>query len=113
MLQHLIANMTDEAWEWDCNGLNCPGDRRLCLVGVCSKCGGRLCINVGASNELTGNDFVADTYRYLRQLYRSNWRRMSDQEFWERFIRLFREQDRPLVSNLRTWLEEQCKEGKV
>ena len=113
MLQHLIANMTDETWELDYKDLNCPEDRRLCLVGVCAKCGGRLCVNIVWSNKLTGDDFVVDIYWRLRRLYHSDWQRVSDQEFWDRFIRLFHEQDHPFVSNLRTRLEEQCKEEKV
>ena len=113
MFQHLIANMTAETWELGYKDLNCPDDRRLCLVGVCSKCGGRLCVNIVWSNKLVGSNFVADIYWRLRRLYHSDWQRVSDQEFWDRFIRLFHEQDQPFVSDQRTWLEEQCKEEKV
>ena len=42
MLQHLIVNMTNETWELDYKNLNRFENRRLCLVGVCRKCGGRL-----------------------------------------------------------------------
>ena len=91
----------------------CHKNRRLCLVGVCAKCGGRLCINIGCSNELVGNDFLVETYRQLRQLYHLDWRRMPNQEFWERFEQLFHEQDRPALSEWREWLEERYGEEKV
>ncbi len=113
MFQHLIDNMTDETWELDYKDMNSSEDRRLCLVGVCSKCGGRLCINIGCSDELIGNDFLVDTYRRLRQLYHLNWRCMPNQELWERFEQLFHEQDRPALSEWREWLEEQYVEGKI
>ena len=113
MLQHLIANMINETWELDYKALNCSENRRLCLVGVCAKCGGRLCINIGCANELIGNDFLVETYRQLRQLYHLGWRCMPNQEFWERFEQLFHEQDRPALSEWREWLEERYGEEKV
>lgn len=113
MFQHLIDNLTNETWELDYNDLSRSEDRRLCLVGVCSKCGGRLCLSISDSTGLLGNDFVIYTYQQLCHFYRCSCRHISNQEFWDRFIQLFHEQDRPLISDWRTWLEEQYKEETV
>jgi len=113
IVQHFVDNMIDETWELDYTDLNHPESRRLCLVGVCRQCGGRLCLDIGSSNGLAGSDFIVDTYQRLYQLYHSGWRHMPDQEFWERFIQLFHELDRPIVLDWTSWLEEQYKEETV
>ncbi len=113
MFPHFFHNIVDEAWELDYTDLGHPEYRRLCLVGVCRQCGGRLCLDIGSSNGLAGSDFIVDTYQRLYQIYHSGWRRMPDQEFWDRFIQLFHELDRPTVLDWKSWLEEQYKEETV
>lgn len=113
IVQHLVDNMIDETWELDYTDLNHPEDRRLCLVGVCRKCGCWLCINIGGLDELIGNDFLVDTYRRLHELYHTGWRHMPKEEFWARFVQMLHEQDRPSAAEYKTWLQEQYGEGTV
>ena len=43
LIEHVAANMTNIRWELDYTDINRSEKRRLCLVGVCRLCGGRLC----------------------------------------------------------------------
>ena len=54
LLTHIHENMTDVEWELDYTDLSRPEKRRLCLVGKCRICGGRLCQELDASDELAG-----------------------------------------------------------
>lgn len=102
LISHVFTNMTDVMWELDYTDINRPEKRRLCLVGVCRVCGGRLCHEVDASDNLTGDDFLAAVYRHLCQVHNAGGRHMARQEFRERFARMFREQERPMIYE---WLE--------
>lgn len=98
LIQHVAANMENVEWELDYTDLNRPERRRLCQVGVCRVCGGRLCHEMDASDALAGDDFLAALYRHLYQVHNANGQYM----FRERFIRLFHAQDQPFVQS---WLE--------
>lgn len=102
LLTHIHENMKAVEWELDYTDLSHPEKRRLCLVGTCRVCGGRLCQELHASDELAGDDFLAAVSRHLRQYYFEEDRRITQREFCERFARMFHPQDRELV---REWME--------
>lgn len=102
LIRHVSTNMENVEWELDYTDLNRPEERRLCLVGACRVCGGRLCHEMDASDALAGDDFLAALYRHLYQVHNSDGRYMSSREFRERFVRLFHTQDQPFIQS---WLE--------
>lgn len=101
LLTHVYTNMEDVRWELDYTDLSQPEMRRLCLVGTCRLCGGRLCQELSASDELVGDDFLKDIYRCLDQVSNTGDCHIPRQAFQERFIRMFHERDRDMV---RAWL---------
>lgn len=102
LLTHIRENMKDVEWELDYTDLSRPEKRRLCLVGKCRICGGRLCQELDASDKLAGDDFLAAIYRHLYQVHNARGRYMSRQEFRDRFIRMFHEADRAFICE---WLD--------
>lgn len=102
LLAHIHENMTDVEWDLDYTDLSRPEKRRLCLVGRCRICGGRLCHELDASDELAGNDFLAAIYRSLYQVHNPGGRYMPSWEFRVRFIQMFHEPDQGFV---REWLD--------
>ncbi len=99
---HIHENMKDVEWELDYTDLSRPEKRRLCLVGKCRVCGGRLCQELDASDELAGDDLLAAIYRHLYQVHNAGGRYMPRQEFRDRFIRMFHEADRAFLCE---WLD--------
>ena len=102
LLFHVYANIKDVRWELDYTDIGRPESRRLCMVGTCRVCGGRLCQESNISDELAGDDLLTAVYRCLYQYYFSQERRTSRYEFHERFVQMFHPQDRAAV---REWLE--------
>lgn len=102
LLTHIRENMTDVEWALDYTDLSRPEKRRLYLVGKCRICGGRLCQELNASDELAGNDFLTAVSRHLHQYYFAEDRRITQYEFCERFAHMFHPQDREWV---REWME--------
>lgn len=101
LVEHIAVNMTDIHWELEYTDIDRPEKRRLCRVGVCRVCGGRLCHEMDVSDELAGDDFLAAIYRHLYQLHSAGGNYMTSAEFRRRFVEMFHEQDRPF---LREWL---------
>lgn len=102
LLTHIHENMKDVEWELDYTDLSRPEKRRLCLVGKCRVCGGRLCQELDASGELAGDDFLAAIYRHLYQVHNAGGRYMPSREFRARFIRMFLEPDQLFI---REWFD--------
>ena len=102
LLTHIHENMTDVEWELDYTDLSRPEKRRLCLVGKCRICGGRLCQELDASDELAGDDFLAAIYRHLYQVHNAGGRYMPSWEFRARFIHMFLAPDQSFI---RGWLD--------
>lgn len=101
LLTHIHENMKDVEWDLDYTDLSRPEKRRLCLVGTCRLCGGRLCQELDASDDLAGDDFLSAISHRLHRYYFSGNRRITQYEFCERFARMFHPQDRELV---REWM---------
>lgn len=102
LVEHVAVNMTDIHWELEYTDINKAEERRLCRVGSCSVCGGRLCHEMDASDQLAGDDFLAAIYRHLYQLHNAGGNHMANAEFRRRFVELFHEQDRPFIHE---WLK--------
>ncbi len=99
---HVADNMADIRWELEYTDINRPEKRRLCRVGSCRICGGRLCHDVDAFDHLAGDDFLAAVYRHLYEIHNAGDNHMECSEFRLRFVEMFHEQDRPLI---RKWLD--------
>jgi len=101
LVEHLAVNMTNIHWELEYTDINKVEKRRLCRVGTCRICGGRLCHDMDALDQLAGDDFLATVYRRLYQLHNTSRTRMANAEFRRRFAEMFHEQDRPFIQE---WL---------
>ena len=91
----------DINWELDYKRLADLGDYRLCLIGKCRQCGGRLCISQYPVDAQTQENFLAAVYRQLNQFHRRLDANLSRPAFHERFAAMFHEEDRLFVKN---WL---------
>lgn len=103
LIRHVVGNLCEPEWDLEYTTLSKPESRRLCVVGVCQSCGGRLCHGIRVEDDLAGPDLLAALYRHLYQYHNSSGHSMKHTEFRERFARMFHEQDRPAV---RFWLEQ-------
>lgn len=102
-LRHISENMKNEVWELDYSDINRPEKRRLCVVGTCRLCGGRLCYEVDAADALAGDDFLAAVYHHLSEFHSAgDCRSVGTRAFRERFVEMFHTQDQALI---RKWLE--------
>lgn len=99
---HIAVNMTDIRWELEYTDIDRPEKRRLCRVGSCRICGGRLCHDVDTFDHLAGDDFLAAVYRHLYEIHNAGDNHMDREEFCLRFVEMFHEQDRPRI---RKWLD--------
>lgn len=102
LLAHVRTNMKNVRWELDYTDIHLSEKRRLCLVGMCCICGGRLCYEVDASDVLAGDDFLVAVYRRLFQLYFVGEDCITLSEFRKRFAQMFHQQDQALIWE---WLE--------
>ena len=99
---HMAENMEDIRWELDYKSLADLSGHRLCAVGKCRQCGGRLCAGQYPVDAQTPEDFLAAVYRQLNQFHRRLDAALSHPAFRERFAAMFHEEDRPFVED---WLE--------
>lgn len=97
LIRHVASNMTDIHGKLTYTDINRPEKWRLCFVGTCRICGGILCYEVDASNQMVGDDFLAAIYRRMHQLHSTRAELFPQTEFQRKFTALFHEQDRPAV----------------
>ena len=109
LLLHVRENMQDMEWEFEYTTLSHPEPRRLCAAGSCRICGGRLCSSIELDDNATGDDLLAMAYRHLYR-YERNMSCKNTESFRERFVGMFREQDRDFV---REWLKRQENQSKI
>lgn len=106
---HMAENMEDISWELDYKSLAELGDYRLCLIGKCRQCGGRLCVSQYPVDAQTPEDFLAAVYRQLDQFHRRLDAALSHPAFCESFAAMFHEEDRPFIEG---WLvQREAKTG--
>ena len=98
---HMAANMKDVEWELDYKSLETVMYGRLCLVGKCKVCGGRLCIEQKPFDARTTDDFLLAAYHRLDQFHHNVAPALPDEEFRKRFVEMFRADD---ASVIREWL---------
>ena len=98
---HMAENMEDIRWELDYKSLADLRGHRLCAVGKCRQCGGRLCAGQYPVDAQTPEDFLAAVYRQLDQFHRRLDAALSHPAFCGRFAAMFHEEDRPVVED---WL---------
>ena len=65
---HMAENMEDIRWELDYKSLGDLSGHRLCAVGKCRQCGGRLCAGQYPVDAQTPEDFLAAVYRQLKSI---------------------------------------------
>ena len=105
---HMAENMEDIRWELDYKSLADLRGHRLCAVGKCRQCGGRLCAGQYPVDAQTPEDFLAAVYRQLDQFHRRLDAALSHPAFCGRFAAMFHEEDRPFVED---WLMQ--RESKI
>lgn len=102
-LIHIAGNIRHVNWELDYGTLTSPDNIRLCVVGVCGKCGERLCCGLRVGEEKNGDDLIESIYTYLALFHRLVGLQIAQKRFDGDFLLLFHEQDRPAVM---AWLDE-------
>lgn len=90
---HFLKNLTGMKLELFYNTLAAPAPYRLCMVGSCTSCGGRLCMSDGIPSHLRGEGFLAVILDHALKL---------ELKCADQFVELFHEEDRPIV---RHWLK--------
>lgn len=101
-LIHVSSNIRNVGWELDYETLDAPGGIRLCIVGVCAKCGERLCCGLSLGHETRGEKLIDSVYTYLTLFHKIDGLQLTRERFDRDLLLLFHEQDRPAV---RTWLD--------
>ena len=105
-VDHLIQNFEFLHLELEYDILVPGADWRLCQIGRCRRCGGRLCIGT----RMTARDNLEDTLASIHLLAGQRWQGHTgknpdeSKDFRELFIRLFHEDDRQAVQD---WLSQQ------
>lgn len=107
MALHLAENMTDVDWHLTYQTLETINPYRMCLIGKCRICGGRLCIEQKSFGIVTTDDFLAAAYRHLYQFRHNLGQPLRDKEFRVKFVEMFREDDRAFVQEWLSWPENQ------
>ena len=106
---HMAENMEDIRWELDYKSLADLRGHRLCAVGKCRQCGGRLCASQGINSTLTAERFLGAAYQHMEQFHRHHGAPLSHAAFCEKFAAMFHAEDRSLVKD---WLmQREAKAG--
>lgn len=98
---HMAENMEDIRWELDYKSLADLSGHRLCAVGKCRQCGGRLCASQGINSTLTAERFLGAAYQHMEQFHIHHGAALSHAAFHEKFAAMFHAEDRPRVED---WL---------
>ena len=106
-LVFIAGNIRDVSWELDYATLAEPVEIRLCIVGICEKCGSRLCYGLFVGSETPVEKWVESVYTYITLFHKLEGQQMDARELDEKFLRLFHEQDRPAVT---AWMKKRCGE---
>lgn len=101
MAIHLAENITDVDWCLTYQTMKDANSFRLCLIGRCRNCGGRLCVESKPFGAVTTDDFLAAAYRHLHQFHHNIGHHLSRGEFRARFVEMFHDEDRAFVKE---WL---------
>ena len=102
-LVFIAANIRNVSWEFDYGTLEEPGNVRLCIVGSCEKCGGRLCYGLRVGGESCGEALIESVYDYLDLFHKLDGLSLDRQTFDAGFLNLFHEADRAAAQ---VWLNK-------
>ena len=94
---HLAENITDIDWDLDYKELADVQGHRLCLVGRCKKCGGRLCISQTPKIKASPEQILSALDDSIGQAYRALKVNLQPEEYYDKFAEMFHEEDRPVV----------------
>ena len=98
---HMAENMEDIGWELDYKSLADLRGHRLCAVGKCRQCGGRLCASQGINSTLSAERFLGAAYQHMEQFHIHHGATLSHAAFHEKFAAMFHAEDRSFVED---WL---------
>lgn len=94
---HFAENITDINWELDYQNLADVQGHRLCLVGRCKKCGGRLCISQTPKIKVSPEQILSALDDSIGQAYSALKVNLQPEEYYDKFAEMFHEEDRPVV----------------
>lgn len=94
---HLAENITDIDWELDYKDLADVQGHRLCLIGRCKKCGGRLCISQTPKIKASPEQILTALDDSIGQMYSALRVNLHPEEYYDKFAEMFHEEDRPVV----------------
>ena len=105
-VDHLIQNFEFLRLDLEYDELAPGAAWRLCQIGRCRRCGGRLCIGTSLTARSTLKDTLASIHLIAGQRWQNHTGKCPDanEDFRELFVRLFHEDDRQAV---RDWLSQQ------
>ena len=92
-LVFFAGNIRFVSWEFDYGTLEEPENVRLCIVGNCGKCGGRLCYGLRVGGEFCGEALIESVYDYLNLFHKLDGLSLDRQTFDAGFLRLFHDAD--------------------
>ena len=102
-LVFIAANIRNVSWELDYGTLDKPGNVRLCIVGSCEKCGGRLCYGLRVGGESCGEALIESVYDYLDLFHKLDGLKLTQKALDAEFLRLFHEADHAAA---KAWLNK-------
>lgn len=103
VVTNLLAMIMAPQWELSYTSLDQPGPHRLCVVGKCRRCGGRLCYGIKVEDSLTGDRLLDAMYQGLKVFHSSNDRLSLGRDLFDaRFLAMFHVQD---MMTVRNWLK--------
>ena len=107
-VDHLIRNFQFLHLELEYDALAPGADWRLCQMGRCRRCGGRLCVGTSMTARDSLEDMLVSIYLIAGQQWCGRTGKCPDgnRDFRDLFIRLFHEGDRQAVQD---WLFQQQK----
>lgn len=100
-VMHLAENITDIDWELDYKDLADVQEHRLCMVGRCKKCGGRLCISQTPQIKVSLEQILTALDKSIDQAYIALGVNLHPEEYYDKFTEMFHEEDQLFVKK---WL---------
>ena len=114
-VDHLIHNFEFLHLELEYDMLAPGANWRLCQIGRCRRCGGRLCVGTRMTTRDTLEDTLASILLLAGQRWQGHTGKCPDRnkDFRELFIRLFHEDDRQAVQNCLSHQDEPTDDRKT
>ncbi len=106
-INHLIHRFEFLRFEMEYGTLEPEENRRLCKIGQCSICKGRLCIGRPLPDQSTPDGLLTEIYHWMFQMWDAGRERLPDGVncFRDMFLSVFHESDRDFVCE---WLNHRA-----